>query len=957
MGLVALCGFAANDMLTVYGRVKDAVNKSDLTSAYVFRLDSAGVAVDSAQANKGLAYAGGGAVDTLSMFFIQIPRADSLCMLEVRCEGYKPLLMPFDVSAVGRREESRHLETIFLDRAPLALREVTVTSTKIKFYNKGDTVVYDADAFQLAEGSMLDALIAQLPGAELNTDGQIKINGQFVESLLLNGKEFMDGNNNVMLENIAAYTVKNIQVYEGQKVSDRLKDDPLAPKVLTMDVRLKKEYNRGWLINAQAGYGTQDRYLAKIFANMFTNTSRVSLIGNVNNLNDNRRPGRNDTWTPEKMPAGRKEYRMAGVDYNFSDAGETKVASGNVAFAQSVSNDFRSNSRTNFLPGGDTYDRSFGNSRQREVSLNTSHDAYLRNSNTVTSLAVSGMYRYGKNAGSGLSATFDRELQDVTMEVIEGLYSGNPSEALEAVINRNRTRTDGWSRSWGFNVNPYFSFKIPQSNDRLFVSVNGGLKGSKEELWRDYDVNYGQDPAAAVRRRQYVDNSPNRTISLGGSAGYRGSFGNWDAGLTYQYSFEDRTADSYLYALDRLEDMGVYGVVPEDYLSSLDPGNSHRTRLYTNTHSFSPQVLYYKRSESSFFTLQLSPTLCLIHRKLDYWTDNRDYRLSRQNTAVEISNIWFGRIEGGFCGQMKDGRTNYRHYLRYSYRVRYELPDMVDMLDVTSDYDPLNIYLGNPDLKAQVTHRHLVRWQYSPLSHSFYNLLYLGATHTSNTLVRGYTYDTSTGVRVNRMYNVDGDRTFAVTDELNWQFGSQKQFTLSSEADASFSRYNDMIGVNLSEPELFKVNYRSLSEKFKFGWQFAGQNITLRCDYTNRHTSSHRAGFDTQNAHHINYGLSGVFRLPAGFGISTDLMCYTRRGYGVDYLDTTDPVWNVRLTYTPPRNSRWVFMADGFDLLHKLSNVNYAVTATGRTVTYTNSLPRYLMFSVQYRLSIQPKKR
>ena len=81
-----------------------------------------------------------------------------------------------------------------------------------------------------------------------------------------------------------------------------------------------------------------------------------------------------------------------------------------------------------------------------------------------------------------------------------------------------------------------------------------------------------------------------------------------------------------------------------------------------------------------------------------------------------------------------------------------------------------------------------------------------------------------------------------------------------------------------------------------------------------------------------------------------------RRGYGVDYLDTTDPVWNVRLTYSHPRYTRWVFMADGFDLLHKLSNVNYAVTATGRTVTYTNSLPRYLMFSVQYRLNLQPKK-
>lgn len=50
-------------------------------------------------------------------------------------------------------------------------------------------------------------------------------------------------------------------------------------------------------------------------------------------------------------------------------------------------------------------------------------------------------------------------------------------------------------------------------------------------------------------------------------------------------------------------------------------------------------------------------------------------------------------------------------------------------------------------------------------------------------------------------------------------------------------------------------------------------------------------------------------------------------------------------------------MADGFDMLHQLSNVNYAVNVSGRTVSYSNALPRYLLFSVQYRLSIQPKKR
>ena len=84
---------------------------------------------------------------------------------------------------------------------------------------------------------------------------------------------------------------------------------------------------------------------------------------------------------------------------------------------------------------------------------------------------------------------------------------------------------------------------------------------------------------------------------------------------------------------------------------------------------------------------------------------------------------------------------------------------------------------------------------------------------------------------------------------------------------------------------------------------------------------------------------------------------YSRRGYGVKELDTTDAIWNMRVSYKNPKLKQWVFMLDGFDMLHQLSNVNYAVNAAGRTVSYTNALPRYILFSVQYRLNIQPKKR
>ena len=84
-----------------------------------------------------------------------------------------------------------NLDPIYLTRERSHnLNEVSVTATKVKFYNRGDTIVYNADAFQLAEGSMLDALIEQLPGVTLDDNGVIKVNGRTVESLILNGKDF-----------------------------------------------------------------------------------------------------------------------------------------------------------------------------------------------------------------------------------------------------------------------------------------------------------------------------------------------------------------------------------------------------------------------------------------------------------------------------------------------------------------------------------------------------------------------------------------------------------------------------------------------------------------------------------------------------------------------------------------------------------------------------------------------
>lgn len=939
----------------VSGRVKSAVNKLDLTKAVVIFYDGQGNVSDSVRANQGYRFTNN-ELDTMSYFYKRIPRADTTLVFDVKCDGFNTLSMTYRVDNIGKRERGREMPLILLERAPRMLKEVTVTSTKIKFYNKGDTVVYNADAFNLAEGSMLDALVSQLPGAELSTDGQIKVNGEFVESLLLNGKEFMDGNNNVMLENIAAYTVKDIQVYQGQKLEDQRQGKVMAPKVLTMNVQLKKEYDMGLMINAQGGYGTDDRYMGRLFASWFNSTTNISLIGNANNLNDKRTPGRNDTWTPEQMPSGRTRNYMGGLNYNYDKPDESFRASGNFMIQRTLADTYSDRSKTNFLPGGDTYEKTFGQRDRHETKVVTRHYVSFQHKKKLGyGVSLNGDYSRIRNVNSTLGGAFDTEQADLTMAMLDAIYSDGSAGALESIINRSKTRSDGFTRKYYGSISPYLSFELPKSGDRIGMYVSMSYNSVKDEAWHDYEVNYGDNPDPAVRRRRFTDNTPNHEFSLWSVLNYSTKIGNAWLGLDYNYEFEDEVKDSYMYALEHLEDMGVYGVLPSGYLATLDAGNSYKSHTFTNTHSLRPQMQYRLQKDNRYLEIYLMPNLSFKHRKLIYWRDNRDFSLSTQNTMYRVQSIWASMIEAGF-GKHKEGR-GYRHTLRYSFRVEPKLADMVDMLDVVSDSDPLNIYVGNPDLKTQTRFNHLLRWSYSPESHTLKNILYLGFIHTDNTLVRGYTYDTSTGVRVNRMYNVNGDRRAAITNELSWQFGKKKQFTISTTSDASIERLNDMIGVDAEVPEKYTVKQRVLTQNVKFQYEIAKQTVSLRFDYTNRHTTSAQPGFSNLNANHLNYGVSGVFRLPAGFGISTDFLCYTRRGYGSSALDTTDPVWNARLSFTPTGNKHWTVMLDGFDLLHKLSNVNYAVSASGRTVTFTNTLPRYVMLSVQYRLNIQPRKR
>lgn len=181
-----VCGLtlSAFSQSLIFGQVQDAFLKTPLPEAKVSLLLAADstVVIDSIPVRK-IQRADG--TVSKAEFSFQPEKNTCKYLLRGTLEGYEAGWLPLAIDA----NETRAL---LLDQ-PLELRkifereidEVVVKATKVKMYYKGDTLVYDATAFKLPDGSMLDALIQQLPGVSMDKNGQIFVNGRRVDELLL----------------------------------------------------------------------------------------------------------------------------------------------------------------------------------------------------------------------------------------------------------------------------------------------------------------------------------------------------------------------------------------------------------------------------------------------------------------------------------------------------------------------------------------------------------------------------------------------------------------------------------------------------------------------------------------------------------------------------------------------------------------------------------------------------
>ena len=891
--------------------------------------------------------------NTLCPWYFYVPKKEAQYILKLSKEGYETLYK--DITYEPRGNKGIIIfEKTYLKYAPKerVLGAATVTATRVKFYTKKDTVVFNADAFEMAEGSMLDALIKQLPGVELRDNGQIYVNGRFVESLLLNGENFFDKDRNVMLENLPSYMVNNVKVYERLGEKSRLMKRDMDDKSYVMDINLKKHYSIGWIGNAEGGAGTRDRYLGRFFALRFTRQSRVSLFGNMNNLNETRKPGQNGDWSPGNVRQGQNAHKIFGLDYMVNDRrtrykleGWAKADHDNLTALEQTTGEA-------FMPNGNVYKRSGKHESQSVTSLASFHNWLFHNDLTVLKVAPYVLYEKKKKRGNSYSAALNQDLNNLS-GLTDSLFSGSSEWLRNAVINR--AKNEDMQKSDKLFTTATASFTQDLKYFSGFIDAEGYISYKKEhfERFNHYQLDYPSAAGQTSEARNRYYKSPSEMFSYYG----RADFWYWlpcNFALvpSYKYRVLNTRNDNMIYRLEQLDGWGSgkeLGALPSEweYLSTLDKGNSYNQEQNTQEHTISMKINgnHLILNNKVRFEAYAEFPVVLTRRKLDYVRANIDTVLTKQvaafNPFVRTSFIWH----------------DWKRRIDIEYDVDTKLYGLSQTLDIRSDDDPLRVTLGNGRLKNSVAHQLDVSYtNNSNRKQRFFNA---GVNYNAVRNQIGYSseYNRATGVYTYRPVNINGNYSVGGNVNYSMALDKKRRWNLSTTTSAQLHNNVDLITVTGSDTNpRSKVKTLFLNETVKIDHRFGRQKVGAKAGCSWRNATSAREDFSTINAANFNYGLTGQFELPCGFQFFTDLTMYSRRGYESREMNTDELVWNARLSKQVWKK-RLTLALEGFDILHNLSAVTHTLNGQGRTETYRNVIPSYGMLHVIYRLNVQPKKK
>lgn len=841
--------------------------------------------------------------------------------LKVSFMGFKE--QSFKLTLPKKAGNFRVNDILMREEATL-MKEAVVEGQMPEMTVSEDTVMYNADAFKLPEGSMVEDLVKKLPGIVVDEDGNYTWNGKAISQILVDGKRFFGNNRNMVLKNLPADIVDKVKAYDRQSDMARITGIDDGNEQTVLDLAIKKNKKRGWFGNGTGAYGTSDRYNGRAMVNRFIGEQKYSVVGNANNTEGD----------------GMTDKQSAGFTMNYEKKKLLELNGG-------IDADFQQNSRTssNNRQSFESKNAAYSNSKNANAgnsrSMNFHYEVEWK-PDTMTNIRFTPRVSYSENSNRSRSesATFrdDPYAVDGVTDPLSQMDLINRSQKVNHRIGANHSSSDNFNASGSVNYNR----RLNKPGRNFSAGADGGYSNGNTNSDNYSQVDYYQrlamDGSDSIYHKTQFNDSRSKNYNLTGRMSYTEPLGNkLFLQLSYNYSYRFTDHDRSVSSIFDPEN-GLYGVNAENYRQFAAFGRPDTAQCNNTTNTYQNHNAHVQlRLNRTQYQLTVGANVQPQINAVDYTKGWKHYNVSRSvvNASPSVNFRYrFSRQEqfnfryGGSTGQ----------------------PNITDLIpDTLNNANPLNIQLGNPNLKPSFTQNLNADYRKSIMEHQRSYSANLQFRTTSNSVSNSTEYNEETGGRITRPENINGNWNGSVGFNFNTAFKDQR-FKVNTNTQSNMTNAVGYIYKSASQ-ETVKNRTRGIhaSESLRFtfrnDWFEFNVNGSVRYNHS-RSTNSSASNLDTYT---FNYGASTVLQLPWNMDFSTDISQRSRRGYTDASMNTNELIWGFQISQRllPKRNLTISLRAN--DILNQIDNVSRNISATSRTDTRTESVHAYYLLTMTLR--------
>lgn len=888
-------------------------------------------------------YVTGAISNEKGLFHLNAPE-NGKYLLKITSVGYKPTVK----RVVIEQDKNLALGNVVVGADAIMLKGAVVTAMAQKVTLKEDTFVYNSAAYRTPEGSVVEELVKRLPGAEVSDDGTIKINGKEVKKILVDGKEFMTGDTKTALKNLPTSIIDKIKAYDEKSDLSKVTGIDDGEEQTVLDFNVKKGMNKGLMSNIDLGIGNKDRYSARGMGGYFNSNNRFMLFGNANNTSD-RGFGGGGPGRGFGGGNGLNASKMLAANYNYEEKNKFKFNT-SLRWNHSDGDVWSRRSSENFLGSSS----SFSNSLNQNFSRSDSWNGNIRLEwmpDTMTNILFRPSISWTTNdsRSTGISASYNQDPYQ---------YSDDPlsDEAIEkmneddAVVNTQRSVSLNNSKNNNIRSMLQLNRKLNNKGRNVTLRMDAKYtdKDSKSISLQNAHLYLVQNEAGldSTYQTNRYNLTPSKDYSYSAQATYseplwKATFLQFSYKFTYSYSKSDRsTYDFSKYSFDGISpEYGAWG----NYLGRLDGelGDYRDDKLsryseYRNyTHDIQVMMRFIRQKYNLNFGVMIQPQRSKFIQ---------DYQGKYVDTVRTVTNV----------SPTLDFRYRFSKMsnLRVNYRGTTSQPSISQLLDITDNSDPLNISKGNPGLKPSFTQNFRLFYNNFVQNHNKGVMTYINFSTTSNSISNKVTYDETTGGRITRPENINGNWNVMGVFMFNCSIDSAGVWNINTDTNLGYNHYVSYLSLDKSQDSQKNTTQNTtwnerLSLSYRNDWLELSLDGTLAYNHA-KNKLQPNSNLDTWQ---FSYGPSMTLTAPWGTSLNTSLSCSSRRGYSDASMNTDEFVWNAQLSQGFLKGKPLTVMLQFYDLLHQQSTFSRAISSVSRTDTEYNAINSYAMLHVVYRMN------